>query len=196
MKYLKPEKLNLQSNNLGSYGSISILSNLSDHLTELDLSKNDMGDEAMPKLVFWLKSVPNRCKLKFLNLSKNKLSDQSLYNLFEALNIASPPLRNLDLSHNKMGSNACTSFSDYILGANYLKTIYLQWNKIYSDGAKKLFESISKNQSICNIDLSWNIIGVKGKNSNETAETAMANAINAGVIKHLNVSYNSLNTES
>ena len=196
MKYLKPEKLNLQSNNLGSNGSISILSNLSEQLTELDLSKNDMGDEAMPKLVSWLESVPNKCRLEFLNLSKNKLSDQSLFNLSEALIRASPPLRHLDLSHNKMDYNACISLGDYILGADYLKIMHLQWNKIHADGAVKLFEAISQNHSIRNIDLSWNMIGVKGKNNNETAEAAIANAINAGVIKHLDISYNSLNTES
>lgn len=60
MKYLKTEKLNLQSNNLGSNGAISILTNLSEVLTELDLSKNNMGDEAMPMLVSWLESLPNR----------------------------------------------------------------------------------------------------------------------------------------
>jgi len=92
MKYLKTEKLNLHSNNLGTNGSSAILSNLSNHLTELDLSKNNMGDEAMPKLVSWLENLAGKCKLQYLNLSDNKLSDQSLYNLSEALIRSHPPL--------------------------------------------------------------------------------------------------------
>lgn len=60
MKYLKTEKLNLPSNNLGSKGSCAILSNLSPVLTELDLAKNSMGDLAMAKLVTWLESLPNK----------------------------------------------------------------------------------------------------------------------------------------
>ena len=39
MKYLKTEKLNLQSNNLGTNGGGAILSNLSVLLTELNISK-------------------------------------------------------------------------------------------------------------------------------------------------------------
>ena len=53
MKYLKTEKLHLQANNLGSNGSEAILANLYDFLTELDLSKNNMGSEAISKLVAW-----------------------------------------------------------------------------------------------------------------------------------------------
>lgn len=81
MKYLKTEKLNLQSNNLGSSGSAAILSNLCDNLTELDLAKNNMGDEAMPKLVSWLEGLAGKCKLKYLNLAANKLSDEALRDL-------------------------------------------------------------------------------------------------------------------
>ena len=76
MKYLKTEKLHLQSNNLGSNGSEAILANLYDFLTELDLSKNNMGNEACSKLVSWFEKLPGKCKLKYLNLSSNKLSDQ------------------------------------------------------------------------------------------------------------------------
>jgi len=54
MKYLKTEKLNLRSNNLGTKGTIAILANLPETLTELDISKNDMGDSAMSQLVSWL----------------------------------------------------------------------------------------------------------------------------------------------
>lgn len=39
MKYLNTEKLNLQSNNLGSQGGEAILLNLSVMLSELNLSK-------------------------------------------------------------------------------------------------------------------------------------------------------------
>lgn len=85
MKYLKTEKLNLHSNNLGSNGSEAIVSNLSDLLTELDLSNNNMGSEAISKLVVWFEKMPGKCKLRYLNLSSNKLSDKSLYSLCESL---------------------------------------------------------------------------------------------------------------
>lgn len=60
MKYLKTEKLSLQNNNLGTSGASAILSNLSATLKELDLSKNNMGEEAMPKLVSWLESLSGK----------------------------------------------------------------------------------------------------------------------------------------
>lgn len=40
-----------------------------------------MGDEAMPKLVSWLEGLAGKCKLKYLNLSANKLSDEALRDL-------------------------------------------------------------------------------------------------------------------
>ena len=122
MKYLKTKKLNLHSNNLGSKGSKAILSNLPGTLEELDLSNNDMGDEAIPQLIEWLenstvqppknldipkmnimnKFISKSHSLKSLNLSSNKLTDKYLYNLCDALIVAHPPLVYLDLSHNKL----------------------------------------------------------------------------------------------
>jgi hypothetical protein len=193
MKYLKTEKLNLHSNNLGSNGSIAILENLSQVLTDLDLSKNNMGDEAMQKLVSWFESMPNKCELKFLNLSSNKFSDASLFNLSEAMIIANPPLRLLDLSHNKLETAGCTSLGEFIRHeANELKILCLQWNKIHSDGAICLFDAISHNNSIKNLDLSWNMLGTKDNKKNAEVMQKLADIVNAGSLKHLDISYNSL----
>lgn len=60
MKYLNTEKLNLQSNNLGMHGAAAIIENLSINLTELDLSKNNMGSEVMGKLVSWFETMPGK----------------------------------------------------------------------------------------------------------------------------------------
>jgi hypothetical protein len=179
MKYLKTEKLNLRSNNLGSNGSIAIIENLSHVLTDLDLSKNKMGDEAMQKLVAWLEDMPNKCKLKFLNLSANKFSDSSLFQLGEAMTIANPPLKLLDLSHNKLEQTACRSLGDFIRHeASELIILRLQWNRIHSDGAIYLFDAICNNTSIKNFDVSWNMLGTKNYKKNAEVMLKLANLVN------------------
>jgi Ran GTPase-activating protein (RanGAP) involved in mRNA processing and transport len=179
MKYLKTEKLNLRSNNLGSNGSIAIIENLSHVLTDLDLSKNKMGDEAMQNLVAWLEDMPNKCKLKCLNLSANKFSDMSLFKLGEALSIANPPLKLLDLSHNKLEQTACRSLGDYIrYEASELIILRLQWNRIHSDGAIYLFDAITNNTSVKNLDVSWNMLGTKNYKKNAEVMLKLANLVN------------------
>lgn len=194
MKYLKTEKLNLQSNNLGGNGSMAILSNLSDRLSDLNLSNNDMGDGAMPKLVEWLVKFPGKCSLKFLNLSGNKLSDKSLFNLCEALVISNPPMRDLNLSHNKMEGEASKALGEFINNASNLKILKLQWNKIQGEGAIHLLSCIGNSKSIRNLDISWNILGSKGPKTEELI-TALAGVVNKGVLRHLDISYNSIKHE-
>jgi hypothetical protein len=41
-----------------------------------------------------------------LNLAANKLSDEALRDLWEALMVGNPPLLELNLSNNKMGESA------------------------------------------------------------------------------------------
>ena len=73
-----------------------------------------------------------------------------------------------------------------------LQILMLQWNKIQKDGAVTLFNCLAINQSVKNLDLSWNMLGTKDAKKNEEVATALANFLNTGTLKHLDISYNSI----
>jgi NLR family CARD domain-containing protein 3 len=191
MKYLNTEKLNLQSNNLGMQGAAAIIPNLSMNLTELDLSKNNMGSEVMGKLVSWFETMPGKWKLTYLNLSSNKFSDKSLYQLSESLIVANPPLIKLNLSHNSLGEHGWCSLGDFVRQSNTLQSLWLQWNKIFNKGGIYLCEWIAENTAIKNLDLSWNMMGSKENKNSEALIVALTKIVNAGSLIHLDISYNS-----
>ena len=71
----------------------------------------------------------------------------------------------------------------------------LQWNKIHSEGAISLFDNIAKNQSLKNLDVSWNMLGSKETKRNLEVVTSLAKIVNSNSLAHLDISYNSLKME-
>ena len=142
-----------------------------------------------------MKNNPGKCKLKFLNLASNKLSDQSLFNLCEALIFWNPPLKEIDFSHNKMEKNSAISLGDFAINAHDLRILKLQWNKIHSEGAIHLCENLAHSATIRNLDLSWNMLGTKGTKKTQEFIHALGKVVNSGMLRHLDISYNSIKLE-
>jgi len=86
------------------------------------------------------------------------------------------------------------SLGEYVRDASKLKILRLQWNKIHSKGASFLFENLSQNSSIKNLDISWNMLGAKEPQSEEVM-TSLAKMVNAEFLSHLDISYNSIKSK-
>jgi Ran GTPase-activating protein (RanGAP) involved in mRNA processing and transport len=56
-----------------------------------------------------------------------------------------------------LGAEKIASFLEY--SGSALKTLSLYWNKIKYRGGLKIAESISNNETLKVLDLSWNLIG-------------------------------------
>jgi Ran GTPase-activating protein (RanGAP) involved in mRNA processing and transport len=129
--------------------------------------------------------------LTYLNLSANKLSDGSLFNLSEALNLANPPLIDLNLSNNNLAEKGSVALGDFVKHCGNLRSLRLQWNKITPKGGVHLCERIAENKSIKNLDMSWNMMGVNKTKHTEELMHALAKIVNAESLMHLDISYNS-----
>ncbi|XP_035665034.1 protein NLRC5-like [Branchiostoma floridae] len=116
------KKLKLEDWSLGNM--IRLLTQMLQHLTlleEIDLSYNDISDEAVPGLAEGLGSCQN---LKKVNLSHNMLSDRGDF---------LPPLPNLeeiDLSHNVISDEAVPSLAEGLGSYQNLKKVDLSGNNL------------------------------------------------------------------
>ncbi|KAI8489431.1 hypothetical protein Bbelb_328740 [Branchiostoma belcheri] len=114
----KLKKVNLSHNKLSDRGDfLPPLPNLE----EIDLSDNDISDEAVPALAKGLGSCQN---LKKVNLSYNKLSGRGDF---------LPPLPNLeeiDLNHNAISDEAVPGLAEGLGSCQNLKMIDLSYNKL------------------------------------------------------------------
>ena len=94
-----------------------------------------------------------------------------------------------------MEKTAAKSLGDFIVNAHELRILKLQWNKIHSEGAVHLLENLSLSTTIRNLDLSWNVLGSKNQKQTQDIMTSLAKVVNGGVLRHLDISYNSFKLE-
>jgi Ran GTPase-activating protein (RanGAP) involved in mRNA processing and transport len=100
-----------------------------------------------------------------------------------------PPLRDLNLSRNNISDRGAISIAEFVGVHYHLKTLKVSWNKIKSKGAIAIAEALKDNQRIVLFDGSFNLFGVK---RNGEFGLKMGEAINKGILRHLDISYNSL----
>lgn len=100
MKYLNPKAVIL-SDNSSANGVSHILCNLNDGLEQLDLSENNVNVRWLTTLCTWMskKALTGRLRLRYLNISNNKLTDESLLIMWRGLKSGNPDLKELDLSN-------------------------------------------------------------------------------------------------
>lgn len=102
---------------------------------------------------------------------------------------ATPPLNSLNLSRNNIGDRGACALSEFITIHYYLKSFKIGWNKIKSKGGIAIAEALKENQRIALFDGSFNQFGIK---RNGEFGTKMGEAVNKGILRHVDLSYNSM----
>jgi Ran GTPase-activating protein (RanGAP) involved in mRNA processing and transport len=119
----------------------------------------------------------------------NRIDDSLCESLSEVLIKSLPPLRDLNLSRNNICDRGACAIADFIQVNHHIKTIKISWNKIQGRGGIAIANAIKDCQRLVFLDCSFNMLGSK---HNGVFGLKIGEACNKGYLKHLDISYNSL----
>lgn len=119
----------------------------------LDLQGNQIYGEKIETIAKILKSF----KVKNLNLSNNKIEDDGVKILVEAL-FDHGTLSSLDLGYTYIGDEGAQFIAKFIENNHTLQVLNLRFNFIGDKGAKAILNALKNNQNIIHIDLNRNCI--------------------------------------
>ena len=191
MKHLaSTQVLYMPGNRLGQKGGGAILGSLSERMRNINLDNNQIGHDGLAHLITWIDHMNIRCQLEELSLQANMITDQLVCELTESLTRTSTPLKSLNLAHNQLTDKAASALADFVTGHYHLRVLKVSWNQIKAKGGIALAEALRDNQRLVLFDGSFNQFGIK---RNGEFGKAMAEAVNKGVLRHLDISYNSIN---
>jgi len=139
LKYVNQlQKLHLSHNPLGQ-GITELTKHLTSvpHLTELDLSSTQMGEEEVTAVA---RNLQNVAELKKLDLSYNPLG-QGITELAKHLTSV-PHLTRLDLTYTQMGEEEVTALARALVYVPELEWLYLSYNPL-GRGVSELIQHLS-----------------------------------------------------
>ena len=154
--------LDLSFNNIGPLGCFEIsklLKRREFHLSSLNLTRNQLTDEAAKYLAEAINS--NNSQLRTLNLSENNISHIGARHLAEAINNNNCQLRTLNLSENNISRIGTRHLAEAIKNNNncQLRKLDLSASNISDIGAQHLADVINNNNcQLRTLDLAKNNI--------------------------------------
>jgi len=154
--------LNLCDNSITIDG-VEVLMNvmrMNKSITELDLSKNRLGNKGLGRSKSTLGAVLKNMllrnvKLKKLVLKSNNVSDTDVEDICSSLT-ENYTLGHLDLSYNKLGERSGLFISQMLSSNSELKVINLEWNMLRTLGAIHVLGGLRSNNAVSRIRLGWN----------------------------------------
>ena len=174
--------LNLTKNVVSDAGAMALAEGIAHNasLETLDLSSNEIGKEGIIALFDALKNT----SIRKLKLDQNNLKNVTNIGKALANNLT---LKELDLSHNKLGDEDVAEIAAGLAHNTSLETLDLSWNKIGQEGWNVLFDTIKSNTSIRELKLChnklWKVTNIwKALATNQT-------------LKELDLSHNNLGEE-
>ena len=131
------------------------------HISDLDLSWNDIGDSGATSLS---QALAANSSLTYLDLSMNRIGCSGATSLSQAL-ATNSSLTSLNLNGNFIGNSGATSLSQALADNSSLTSLNLNGNFIGDSGATSLSQALADNSSLTYLDLSMNRIGCSGATS-------------------------------
>jgi len=152
------ERFSLRSNRLGNRGTVSLAAwfKKSKHLTELDLSKNQIGSRGATSTLHAFRDNPN-CKIKMLNFAHNEIWDPDDGSFFAS----NSSLQLLNLEGNFIHDEGVEAIAKGMIrnvDNTNLKHLFLGWNGIGDEGAIQLARMFANNSSLETLGLGENDI--------------------------------------
>ena len=130
-------------------------------IKELNLSDNALGPNAASGYEFFFQKNKTLEKLSMNNCGMGPDATLSLMEIIkENKNL---PLKILNFSRNKMGSEGCNFVSELLKEKKTLKEIKISSNEIEYEGLNSFLNSLKTNENISLIDISNNTLSNKGK---------------------------------
>ena len=192
LKDLKIKNLTLSGIKKNEQGLTDMFRNMPNGIQTLDVSSSSIGKESLTFLYDWMKKGywNNTLKLEVLDLSNNKIGDEIAEYFIANLKLIDTDIHTLNLSKNNISNKAAVKLSELIEINITLQVLNLSWNQITEKGAVQLFKSIGQRNILRDLNISYNHIGRDGS---MLAIEAVADLINEGSLKHLDLSYTNLN---
>jgi Ran GTPase-activating protein (RanGAP) involved in mRNA processing and transport len=97
-----------------------------------------------------------------LEFESNRIRDEGIFTMYEALQETDSVLQFLGLNDNEMTGKCCKLLAKMFISNKSLNTLHLAKNGLGGDGALLLGEGIRISHSIVNLDVSRNALGSKG----------------------------------
>ena len=153
-------KLKISHNEISERESDNIISFLStiSKLEELDLSYNNLE---VSKTIKILNKIQNASSLTKLNISNNCLDDEVAHGIADLLS-HNRQLEELDLSGNTLQAIGVIKISKEIRNLKCLTILNIGDNNITDDAANNLAVDLFENNSLKELDLSFNNLGHSG----------------------------------
>ena len=127
----------------------------------LVLQEADIGSEGIQVLIAILKDNPSFQALDRLDLDWNRIGNEEVKALIEALE-KNQNLQRLGFAANDIGAAGAKMLAEVLEKNSKLLELDLGWNKIGDSGAKALAEALKKNQNLQRLGFAANDIGAAG----------------------------------